>query len=68
MAILAINSIYIAMIAENFKCPVDYVKCPGSFCLERSFLCDGDRQCPGGEDEIGCCKSVCLIKYFCKSL
>ncbi|XP_060590814.1 G-protein coupled receptor GRL101-like [Ruditapes philippinarum] len=39
---------------ENFICPENTVKCPGSYCIEQRFLCDGHIECPGGEDEHDC--------------
>ncbi|XP_060608438.1 uncharacterized protein LOC132760476 [Ruditapes philippinarum] len=39
---------------ENFTCPANTVKCPGSYCIEQRFLCDGHNECPGGEDEQDC--------------
>ncbi|XP_053385660.1 uncharacterized protein LOC123537998 [Mercenaria mercenaria] len=43
---------------ENFSCPNDTVKCPGSFCLPVRFVCDGDINCERGQDEENCgCES-----------
>ncbi|XP_053381483.1 uncharacterized protein LOC123557124 isoform X2 [Mercenaria mercenaria] len=39
---------------EHFSCPINTVKCPGSFCLPVKFICDGKIQCPGGQDEEEC--------------
>ncbi|XP_060584590.1 G-protein coupled receptor GRL101-like isoform X3 [Ruditapes philippinarum] len=39
---------------EKFLCPENTVKCPGSYCIEQGFLCDGHIECPGGEDEQDC--------------
>ncbi|XP_060605195.1 low-density lipoprotein receptor-related protein 2-like, partial [Ruditapes philippinarum] len=39
---------------EKFLCPENTVKCPGSYCIEQRFLCDGHKECPGGEDEQDC--------------
>ncbi|XP_060576074.1 uncharacterized protein LOC132733448 [Ruditapes philippinarum] len=39
---------------EKFLCPENTVKCPGSYCIEQRFLCDGHIECPGGEDEQDC--------------
>ncbi|XP_053389471.1 G-protein coupled receptor GRL101-like, partial [Mercenaria mercenaria] len=44
---------------EKFECPNDTVKCPGSFCLPIRFVCDGDINCKGGQDEENCgCESL----------
>ena len=42
--------------AETFECPEMYVKCPNSFCIAVKHICDGTKNCPGGEDEENCCK------------
>ncbi|XP_060591139.1 uncharacterized protein LOC132746086 [Ruditapes philippinarum] len=39
---------------RDFICPPNTVKCLNSFCLPLEYVCDGEKQCPGGEDEIGC--------------
>ncbi|XP_060552415.1 sortilin-related receptor-like [Ruditapes philippinarum] len=39
---------------EKINCPENTVKCPGSYCIEQRFLCDGHTECPGGEDEQNC--------------
>jgi hypothetical protein len=44
------------MFSEKFLCPENTVKCPGSYCIEQRFLCDGHIECPGGEDEQDCSK------------
>ena len=42
------------MISETFKCPANYFKCRGSFCLDTQYVCDGISQCADGEDEDSC--------------
>ncbi|XP_060589042.1 sortilin-related receptor-like [Ruditapes philippinarum] len=49
---------------ENFSCPVNTVKCPGSYCIEQRFLCDGHIDCPRGEDEQDCSKCLRYILLF----
>ncbi|XP_053398506.1 uncharacterized protein LOC123558066 isoform X2 [Mercenaria mercenaria] len=39
---------------ENHVCQEGTVKCPGSYCIPLRFVCDGEVQCPGGQDEDGC--------------
>ncbi len=39
-----------------YKCPDNYFKCPGNYCIPFSYLCDGGWHCPDGEDEVGCGK------------
>ena len=52
---------YYLRLVENFKCPPATAKCPGSYCIPIRFICDGEIQCPGGEDE-----NMCGIYAFCK--
>lgn len=35
-------------------CPPDQLPCGDGSCLSRTFACDGERDCPDGEDELGC--------------
>ncbi|XP_045173466.2 uncharacterized protein LOC123535019 [Mercenaria mercenaria] len=43
---------------ENFSCPEDYAKCPGSFCIPLMYVCNGRIDCPDGYDEKVCaCKN-----------
>ena len=37
-------------VAEKF-CPEGFAKCPASYCVAVSLLCDGHPDCPEGEDE-----------------
>ena len=48
-------------ILESFTCPGGFFKCPGSFCLENRFVCDGEKQCSAGEDERNC--GLYIIEY-----
>ncbi|KAH3769014.1 uncharacterized protein LOC127846578 [Dreissena polymorpha] len=44
-------------VALNDTCPCsqssDY-RCPNSLCISPHFRCDGNPDCPGGEDEVAC--------------
>ena len=31
-----------------------FVQCDSGSCISSSWVCDGDSDCPGGEDEIDC--------------
>lgn len=70
---------------KSVDCPPQTFKCYNSGkCISRAALCDGKKQCPNGEDEIGCnwqefgicpentfqCKSgECLPEYeYCNSI
>ncbi|XP_053381975.1 G-protein coupled receptor GRL101-like [Mercenaria mercenaria] len=52
---------------ENFTCPNETVKCPGSYCLPVRFVCDGNMHCERGHDEENCgcdaSQSETLIMY-----
>ncbi len=39
-----------------FECPDNYFKCPGNYCIPFHYVCDGNWQCPDGQDEIECSK------------
>ena len=41
---------YLPAVAEHL-CPEGFAKCPASYCIEVSLLCDGQGDCPEGEDE-----------------
>ena len=46
-----------------------WFKCPGSYCLSLSHVCDGTRDCPKGDDETDCPdKSItCPDRFRCKA-
>lgn len=50
---------------EKFQCSSDYIKCPNSYCIPLRYICDGKRDCVGGEDEIRCSKFECPGSYRC---
>ena len=41
-------------IAENYQCPVGFVKCRSSYCIPVRMMCDGVENCADGEDETDC--------------
>ncbi len=49
--------------AEEFSCG------PGGPCVSKADVCDGQKQCPGGQDELSCpCKEEekrCVADNFC---
>lgn len=51
-----------------FSCSGQFFKCPCSYCVPRGYLCDGKRDCPGGEDEMNTthCEKNCLGALRCK--
>ena len=40
------------------------MKCPNSFCLEIRLVCDGEKHCENGEDELNCGK----LKYLYQTI
>ncbi|RWS28770.1 G-protein coupled receptor GRL101-like protein, partial [Leptotrombidium deliense] len=50
---------------EKYKCHSGYVKCPDSYCIPPSYLCDGKYDCVGGADEVHCGKHTCPGRYRC---
>ncbi|XP_023931515.1 G-protein coupled receptor GRL101-like [Lingula anatina] len=49
----------------SFQCPHMY-KCPGSYCVPLRQVCDGEKDCPRGEDEYGCANYTCPGGFRCK--
>ncbi len=37
-----------------YECMDHYFKCPGDYCIPYHYVCDGQWQCPDGEDESNC--------------
>ena len=50
---------------QTFECNLLF-KCPDSYCIEWSFVCDGKWDCPHGIDEIN--QHVCGSNLLCKTL
>ena len=54
------------MTCENFTCSNKY-KCPGYYCLQFGYVCNGKNDCPFGEDEVSCDNmSDCTDMYRCR--
>ncbi|XP_078576616.1 uncharacterized protein LOC144862181 isoform X4 [Branchiostoma floridae x Branchiostoma japonicum] len=51
---------------ERFQCPGMF-KCERSYCIPLRMVCDGSRDCPGGEDEFSCESFSCPGHYRCKA-
>ncbi|XP_062589229.1 uncharacterized protein LOC134250886 [Saccostrea cucullata] len=49
---------------DSTQCPVGYMKCPGSFCIPPRFICDGEKHCENGVDEMQC--GSCPGLFRCK--
>ena len=52
---------------ELHTCPTKYYKCPGYYCIPWRFVCNGEWECPGGQDEIYCQRNACPGMYRCKN-
>ncbi|XP_062589227.1 uncharacterized protein LOC134250885 isoform X2 [Saccostrea cucullata] len=50
---------------ETMLCPPGYMKCPGSFCIPPRLICDGEKHCKDGVDEMQC--ETCPGLYRCKN-
>jgi hypothetical protein len=51
------KTVYISnlfLIAESIACPAGYIKCPRSFCIPPRLICDGEKHCKDGVDEMDC--------------
>ncbi|XP_063679805.1 low-density lipoprotein receptor-related protein 1-like [Bolinopsis microptera] len=51
-------------ISVNVTCRSDQLLCDGS-CLDRSLVCDGQKHCSTGLDEINCINSSCGEMFTC---
>ena len=40
--------------SPDVTCPGDRFQCDGGECIERMWVCDGEPDCRGGDDELGC--------------
>ena len=47
--------------SDDAICPNTTLKCPDFYCIELRLRCNGEMDCPNGEDEIGCGKLVLNI-------
>ena len=39
---------------DDIVCPNPYIKCNLSYCIPVHAICDGIKDCPDGDDELGC--------------
>lgn len=52
---------------QNFDCPQDtHFKCPSSYCIPISVVCNGVWDCPYGSDEMECSQYTCPGFFKCK--
>ncbi len=49
---------------QTFECPTMF-KCPESYCIPLFAVCNGDSNCPSGEDEVGCANRQCPGLLLC---
>ena len=49
---------------QTFECP-SLFKCPESYCIPLFAVCNGDADCPNGEDEVGCHNRQCRGLLLC---
>ncbi|XP_072041449.1 G-protein coupled receptor GRL101-like [Amphiura filiformis] len=50
----------------NVECNNETVKCPESYCIQLQHRCNGQMECPNGEDEQGCEMYTCPGRYRCR--
>lgn len=46
------------------RCKADQARCQSGECISRIFICDGERDCQDGSDELRCGKSDFFIDLF----
>ncbi len=46
--------IFNSSLSEEFRCPSGYYKCHGSYCIPPYLICNGQQDCPNGEEEKEC--------------
>ena len=49
---------------QTFECPTMF-KCPESYCIPMYAVCNGNPDCPNGEDELGCFIRQCRGLLLC---
>ena len=52
---------------EEYVCPKRHFKCPGFYCLPWRFVCNGQWECPAGQEEINCKHTACPGMFKCKN-
>ena len=50
---------------KDIGCPGKF-KCPNSYCIPISFLCDGETDCVRGKDEVNCFSIACPGMLKCR--
>ena len=48
-----------------FQC-AGYFKCPLSYCIPYNVICNGEWDCPQGDDEVNCNSYICPNLFKCK--
>ena len=48
-------------VVEEHRCRAGFVKCPNSYCISTTLVCDGEMDCLNGEDETQCGKNYELL-------
>ena len=49
---------------DKFACP-SHFKCPKTYCIPVRHLCDGETDCPDGDDEAKCKNYLCPGFFYC---
>ena len=48
-----------------FSCGTNEYKCKDVLkCISNKKICDNNRDCPGGDDEVSCCKYLHLYSVY----
>ena len=56
---------YLVAPTTQFTCGTNEYKCKDVLkCIDNTKTCDKNPDCPAGDDEVSCCKYLCLIAQY----
>ncbi|KAE8631853.1 hypothetical protein XENTR_v10001329 [Xenopus tropicalis] len=55
------------VISLPVTCLTNQFQCMDGACIPALWLCDGDKDCPNGEDEVSCSKKMACNGFQCKN-
>lgn len=49
----------------NYACPEGFIRCSdNTFCIKPEWICDGQKECGYGSDEMNCGSNLCQVNEF----